>query len=193
MRLDSALYKMKTKGLHTESDIFVCWKINTTSRCDNHASETFFRHKKFGSGSIFCIFAYVAFILIGKAKENGKTHANISDSVCNVLNLKINRETENYILLMWVVCCSLCQQAETPPVWRFCGTSNRGKRSPVTMEMDSLEKTMNSVNAILVKGIMCCMPVVSHLPSIHQLGMNEYNSILYWKVIVYTVATCSSI
>lgn len=37
---------------------------------------------------------------------------------------------------------------------RSCGTLNLGKRFHVTMEMASLEKTMNSVNAILVKGIV---------------------------------------
>ncbi len=45
--------------------------------------------KKFGAGSIFCVFASVACILIGKDEEyekNGKTHAKISDSVCNGLN-----------------------------------------------------------------------------------------------------------
>ncbi len=52
------------------------------------ASETFVRQRKFGSGSIFCIFASVACILIGKDGEyekNGKTHAKIPDSVCNGL------------------------------------------------------------------------------------------------------------
>ncbi len=61
--------------------------------CQSHlhtASETFVRQKKFGSGSIFCVFASVACILIGKDGENGKTHEKISDSVCNGLNaLKI--------------------------------------------------------------------------------------------------------
>ncbi len=33
------------------------------------ASETFVRHKKFRSGLIFCIFTYVASILIGKDDE----------------------------------------------------------------------------------------------------------------------------
>ncbi len=51
------------------------------------ASETFVRQKNFGSGSIFCIFASVACILIGKDEEYGKTHAKISDSVCNGLKL----------------------------------------------------------------------------------------------------------
>lgn len=37
---------------------------------------------------------------------------------------------------------------------KSCGTLNQGKRSHVTMEMASLGKTMNSVNAILVKGIV---------------------------------------
>ncbi len=51
------------------------------------ASETFVRQNIFGSGSIFCIFASVACILIGKDEEYGKTHAKISDSVCNGLKL----------------------------------------------------------------------------------------------------------
>ncbi len=36
-------------------------------------SETFVRQKKFGSGSIFCLFASVACILIGKDGEYEKT------------------------------------------------------------------------------------------------------------------------
>ncbi len=36
------------------------------------ASETFVRQKKFGSGSIFCVFASVACILIGKDGEYEK-------------------------------------------------------------------------------------------------------------------------
>ncbi len=52
------------------------------------ASETFVRQKKFGSGSIFCVFASVACILIGKDGEYEKTekkHEKILDSVCNGL------------------------------------------------------------------------------------------------------------
>ncbi len=37
------------------------------------ASETFVRQNKFGSGSIFCVFASVACILIGKDGEYEKT------------------------------------------------------------------------------------------------------------------------
>ncbi len=37
------------------------------------ASETFVRQKKIGSGSIFCVFASVACILIGKDGEYEKT------------------------------------------------------------------------------------------------------------------------
>ncbi len=65
------------------------------------ASETFVCQKKFGSGLIFCVFASVACILIGEdgeyEKKNGKTHAKISDSVCNGLYFvwqKIKTETE---------------------------------------------------------------------------------------------------
>lgn len=52
------------------------------------------------------------------------------------------------------VCYSLYPQVATLHVSRFCGTLNQGKRSHVTMEMASLEKTTNSVNAILAKGIV---------------------------------------
>ncbi len=49
------------------------------------AAETFVRHKKIGSGSIFCVFTSVACILIGKDEEYGKMHTKILDSVCNDL------------------------------------------------------------------------------------------------------------
>ncbi len=44
--------------------------------------------KQFGSGSIFCIFAFVACIFDRKGwgiRKNGKAHAKISESVCNDL------------------------------------------------------------------------------------------------------------
>ncbi len=52
------------------------------------ASETFVHHNKFGSGLIFCIFASVAFILIGKDEEYEKKlrNATISESVFNGLD-----------------------------------------------------------------------------------------------------------
>ncbi len=53
------------------------------------ASETFVRQNKIGSGSIFCVFASVACILIGRDGEYEKTEkriAKISDSVCKDLN-----------------------------------------------------------------------------------------------------------
>ncbi len=51
-------------------------------------SETFVHHNKFGSGSIFCVFASVAFILIGKDEEYEKKlrNATISDSMFNGLD-----------------------------------------------------------------------------------------------------------
>ncbi len=73
-----------------KDDNFV--QINTTSRCVNHVCtlppKLSSLKKKIGSGSIFCVFASVACILIGKDgeyKKNGKTHAKILDSVCNGL------------------------------------------------------------------------------------------------------------
>lgn len=56
------------------------------------------------------------------------------------------------------VCYSLYPQVETLHVSRSCGTLNQGKRFRVTMEMASLEKTTNSVNVILVKGIVSFLP-----------------------------------
>ncbi len=53
-----------------------------------HCLRNFRPSQKIGSGLIFCVFTSVAFILIGKDEEyeeNGKTHAKISDSVCNGL------------------------------------------------------------------------------------------------------------
>lgn len=52
------------------------------------------------------------------------------------------------------VCYSLYPQVETLHVSRSCGTLNQGRKSHVTMAMASLEKTTNSVNAILAKGIV---------------------------------------
>ncbi len=82
------------KGLCTPSPTFTSeilarWKINTTSCCVNHVytlpPKLSSVKKTFGSGSIFCVFASIACNLIGKDREYGKTHANISDSVCNDL------------------------------------------------------------------------------------------------------------
>ncbi len=59
--------------------------------CQSHlhtASETFVLQKKFGSGSIFCVFASVACILIGKDGEyekTGKTHAKILENLALIL------------------------------------------------------------------------------------------------------------
>ncbi len=66
--------------LHTESEIFF-WNVRTLKNkydltlCQSRlhtASETFVHQKKFGSGSIFCVFASVACILIGKDEEYEK-------------------------------------------------------------------------------------------------------------------------
>ncbi len=45
------------------------------------ASKTFVRHKKFRPGLIFCVFASVASILIGKDDEYDKTHTKIMDEI----------------------------------------------------------------------------------------------------------------
>ncbi len=67
--------------LHTESEILI-WNFRTLKNkydltlCQSRlhtASETFVRQKKIGSGSIFCVFASVACILIGKDEEYEKT------------------------------------------------------------------------------------------------------------------------
>ncbi len=84
--LDAAL-----RSLHTESEIFgrnyhtLKNKYNLTL-CQSRLHT--------GSGSIFCVFASVACILIGKDGENGKTHAKISDSVCNDLYSRLNHNME---------------------------------------------------------------------------------------------------
>ncbi len=70
-----------TKFLHVKNKY-----LTLCQSCLHTASETFVRHKKFGSGSIFCIFASVASILIGKDDEYEKMHTEMSDSVCNDLN-----------------------------------------------------------------------------------------------------------
>ncbi len=85
--------KLLLRSLHTESEVFIRNFRKLKNKYDltlcqsrlHTASETFVRHKKFRSGSIFCVFVSVACILIGKNEEYGKTHANISDSVCNGL------------------------------------------------------------------------------------------------------------
>ncbi len=61
---------------HIESEIFTRYKINTTSRCVNHVytlpPKLSSIIKKFGPGSIFCVFASVASIFIGKDDEYEK-------------------------------------------------------------------------------------------------------------------------
>ncbi len=71
------IYLHDYRSLHTESEIFVrnfCTLKNKydLTLCQSRlhtASEIFVRQKKFGSGSIFCVFASVACILIGKDEE----------------------------------------------------------------------------------------------------------------------------
>ncbi len=83
--------------MHTESnesEIFVQtfhMLKNSLTLCQSrlHAvSETFVRHK-FGSGSIFCVFASIVSILIGMGEEYEKKlikrQMNISDSMCKEL------------------------------------------------------------------------------------------------------------
>ncbi len=56
------------RSLHTESAHFIWKNKYDLMLCQSRlhtASETFVRQKKFGSGSIFCVFASVACILIG--------------------------------------------------------------------------------------------------------------------------------
>ncbi len=67
------------RSLHTESEIFVPKFLHVKNKYDHVVSITFahclrnFRpSKKFGSGSIFCVFASVACILIGKDGEYEK-------------------------------------------------------------------------------------------------------------------------
>ncbi len=65
-------------------------KYNLTFVNHDYTLPRKFHHhkKKIGSGLIFCIFASVANILIGKEDEYEKmekTHKNISDSVCKYL------------------------------------------------------------------------------------------------------------
>ncbi len=45
---------LSLKVLHIKSEILACKKINTTSCCVNHVYTSL--KKKFGSGSIFCVF-----------------------------------------------------------------------------------------------------------------------------------------
>ncbi len=84
------------RSLHTESKIFVRIFRRLKNKYDltlcqsrlHTVSETFVCQKKFRSGSISCVFASIACILIGKDGEyekKGKTHVKISDSVCNDL------------------------------------------------------------------------------------------------------------
>ncbi len=76
------------RSLLAESEIFVRNVVNLHT-----ASETFVRHKKkIGSGLIFCVFASVASILIGKDDESEKTHTKISGSVCNVLYSAVHEQ-----------------------------------------------------------------------------------------------------
>ncbi len=83
----------KTEGTGTGSrsawQFDLLWKIVCCASVPQPPLDLTFTHcLLIGSGIIFCVFASVAFILIGKDEEyeeNGKTHAKISDSVCNGL------------------------------------------------------------------------------------------------------------
>ncbi len=62
----------------------------------------------FGSGSIFCIFASVTCILIGKNGEYGKTHAKILDSVCNGLKTKSKMPAKINTDIVYIYYCFYC-------------------------------------------------------------------------------------
>ncbi len=67
------------RSLHTESEILICKKINTTMLCQSHlhiASKTLVCYQKNGPGLIFCAIASVASILIGKDDEYEKKEIN---------------------------------------------------------------------------------------------------------------------
>ncbi len=83
------MHKTHSRSLHTESEIFI-WNFRTLKNkydltlCQSRlhtASETFVHQKQFGSGSIFCVFASVACILIGKDGEYEKTEKRMRNSV----------------------------------------------------------------------------------------------------------------
>ncbi len=76
---ESEIFGQNVRTLKTKYDLTLCQSRLHT------ASETFVRQNFFGSDSIFCVFASVACILIGKDGEYGKKHVKILDSVCNDL------------------------------------------------------------------------------------------------------------
>ncbi len=86
------------------SEIFARWKINTTSCCVNDVytlpPKLSSVIKKFGSGSIFCVFTSVTSILIGKDDEyekNGKNaYKNFRLSVQWPLR-SLHTESENFV------------------------------------------------------------------------------------------------
>ncbi len=61
-----------SKGLCTEHTLKNKYDLTLCQSRLHTASETFVHQKKFGSGSIFCVFASVACILIGKDGEYEK-------------------------------------------------------------------------------------------------------------------------
>ncbi len=69
------------------------------------ASETFVRHKKIGSVSIFCVFASIACILIGKDEEYEKTEKRtwkFRTRCAMTLKLQTNCKNESAMLARWV-------------------------------------------------------------------------------------------
>ncbi len=70
------------------------------------ASETFVRQKKFGSGSIFCVFASVACILIGKDGEYEKTHLKISALILKEFSPVTPKNTT---ASKWLLDLTVCQ------------------------------------------------------------------------------------
>ncbi len=89
-------------SLHTESEILIrnfhtlknqC-NLMLCQSCLHTASKIFVHKNKIESGSIFCFFVSVAFWKDGQYKKTDKTHAIISDSVCNYLYSFLRRKTE---------------------------------------------------------------------------------------------------
>jgi len=134
--------------LHTEFRIFAHYKINTTSHCVNHVytlPPKLSSVIKKGSGSIFCIYASVASILIGNDEyENDKyekTHTKISDSVCKDLKGDLLcKNSQNKVLNVKTACHNVSAK-EAFQAFNF-GMHWRTWKSPYTSSIWAAEDTV---------------------------------------------------
>ncbi len=84
------------RTLKNKYDLTLC------QSCLHTASETFVRQKKIGSGLIFCVFASVACILIGKNEEKRKRKFRTQCVMTFTLVYTVSHDPSEIILICWL-------------------------------------------------------------------------------------------